>query len=147
MNRPLEFAGKAFGGFAADKARRELAQMFGHRPEPFLGQDRVAHFVGVREIVTCRRGRAPNGRQGAGVELQRVADIVEPDAMGHRCVAKTDDVAPLIEGASLLIVARLPSQLGHPVVGNIGAKLTDKAEFARGSKSLVFHLPAVWQVC
>ena len=121
--------------------------MFVHRPEQFLGQDRVAHFVGVRQIVTCRRGRTPDGRQRSGVELQRVADIVEPDAMGHLRVAKTDDVAPLIEGASLLIVARLPSQLRHQVVGNIVAKLTDNAEFERGWKFLVFHLPAVWQVC
>src|SRR4029077_6427240 len=40
-----------------------------------------------------------------------------------------------------------PSQLGHQVVGNIVAKLTDNAEFERGWKFLVFHSPAVWQVC
>ena len=129
VNGPLESARKTLGGFATDKLRREIAQMFIHRPEQLFGHRRVAHLVGVREIVARGRGRASNRRQRPGVKLQRIADIVEPNAMGHLRVAEADDMAPLIKGASLLIDPSLPSQLGHQVVGNVVAKLTDNGEF------------------
>ena len=41
--------------------------------------------------------------------MERITDIVEADAVGHLRIAESDDVAPLIVGASLLIDACLPS--------------------------------------
>ena len=76
VNRPFEFPSKPLGRFATDKPRREIPQMFILRPEQLLGHYRVAHFVGVGEIVTRGRSRTPNRRQGPGVELKRITDIV-----------------------------------------------------------------------
>src|SRR2546422_6452236 len=66
--------------------------------------------------------------------------------MGSLAIAPADDVAPLLKRAGFLIVPRLPGQLGHQVVGNIVAKLTNNGDFGRGWKFLFFHWPAMWQV-
>jgi hypothetical protein len=70
--------------------------------------------------------------------LQRITDIVEPDAMGHLRITATDDVTPRIKRASLFIHAGLPRATGQQVVGNIAANLTDHRQFCRGWKLLLF---------
>ena len=50
VNRPLEFTRKAPRGSAADKRRRDLAQIFIHRPEELSGQDRISHRLACENI-------------------------------------------------------------------------------------------------
>ena len=119
---------------AADAAEGGLQglQMSQHGPEELLGHLRVAGAIGVGEGV-FRRGRGgAQCRQRAGVKAQRVADIVEPEAVGQLGVKQTDDMAPRSELAPLIFHAGLPRQLGHQMRRNEVANLAQQGELAGG---------------
>jgi hypothetical protein len=61
----------------------ELLEVFEHRPKQPFSHFRVSLPVGVREGVLARRGGAPNGRQGAEVQPQGVARVVESQGVGQ----------------------------------------------------------------
>ena len=82
--------------------------MFVDGPEKFLGHLTGANLVGVRKIVARRRRRSPDAGQGAGVEPQRVANIVEPDAMSQLREEQREDVTPRFEGPGFLFSSRFP---------------------------------------
>jgi hypothetical protein len=66
--------------------------------------------------------------------------------MGLLGIAQTDNVTPLIEGATQFIITRLSSQFGHQVWWNVVETLAQNGELGRGWKYFAFHGPAVWQV-
>src|SRR5580658_5671748 len=59
--------------------------------------------------------------------------------MDHLSVAETDEVTPLVKGAGLFIVSRLPRQLGHQMIGNVVAELPQNGHFRGGWNVCFFH--------
>ena len=79
-----------------------------------------------RARAGCRRARRVGDLAGErdrlhrdeiDAALERVLDIVESDAMSDLRVAERDNMAPLIIGASLLIISVFPGQLGTRWLG------------------------------
>ena len=83
-----------FRAAVAAKGGLQGLQMIQHGPEQLFGHFRVAGAIGMRQGVFWRgRGRTQR-RQRAGVKPQRVANVVEAEAVGQLGVKQTDDVAP-----------------------------------------------------
>ena len=82
LDEALE-AESELGTAVAAEGRLQGLQMIQHGPEELLGHFRIAGAVGVGEGVFggCR-GRAQR-RQRTGMKPQRVADIVEAEAVGE----------------------------------------------------------------
>ena len=83
MNRPLEPPDKSFPRFATDEARREIAQVFEHRPEELLRHRRRADFVGVGQIVAAGRSGSPQAGQRTRMQAQGITHVIEPDAVSQ----------------------------------------------------------------
>lgn len=107
-------------------------QMIQHGPEELLGHFRVAGAIGVgQRVFRGCRGRAQR-RQRAGVQPQRIADVVETQTVGKLGVKQADDMAPGSELAPLIFHAGLPRQLGHQMRRNEVANLAQQGELAGG---------------
>ena len=94
VDRPLEPADKSLAGFAADKARGQITQMLEDRPEQFLGHLRRPYFVGMREVVAAGRSGPSETGQRPRMQLQRIADVIETDAVGQLRIAQGNHVTP-----------------------------------------------------
>jgi hypothetical protein len=131
MDEPLEPEGELRAAVAAEAGLDGL-QMCQHRPEKLLGHLRITGAVGVGKSVLGRRRGSPHRRQRAGVQSQRVAHVVEAEAVGDLGVEQADDVAPGGEIAPLIFDAGLPCQLGHQMRWNEVANLPQERELAGG---------------
>ena len=129
MDHPVEAACKLLACPSADKPRRQIPQMAHHLPKQLFGQDGVALPVGIGQIVARRRRRSSERRERPGVELERITDIVEANAMGQLRITQADHMTPRCEGPSLLIDSRFSRQLGHKMLRNIVAGLAQNGEF------------------
>ncbi len=118
MNRSLELADKSLPGLSADKPWREIAQMFQHRPEEFLGHLGGPDSVRVGQIVAARWRRSSQAGQGAGMQAQRVTYIVEPDTVSQLCIQQGNDMAPRAEGPDFIFNPSLSRQFRNEKVGN-----------------------------
>src|SRR5437773_9649661 len=70
--------------FAFGKARGLLLQMIQLPPEQFLGHLGGPLSVGMGQPVATRWSRSANSRERSGMQLERVAQVVESNAMGDR---------------------------------------------------------------
>ena len=142
MNRPFKPSGQSLSSFAADKLRREIAQMLEHRPEELLGHLGGSNFVGVGQIVAAGRGGTPETGQRTRMQPQRVTHIIKPDAMSQLRIHKGKDVAPRTECPDFLFHAGLSSQSRNEKVGNEIAYLPQQIQLrARWNGLVVFNHP------
>lgn len=140
MNEALEAEGK-LGAAVAAEGRLQGLQMSQHGPEELFGHFRVAGAIGVGQRVFRRSRGGAQRRQWSGVKAQRVADVVEAEAVGQLGVKQTEDVAPGSELAPLIFHAGLPRQLGHQMRRNEVANLAQQGELAGGwlGGGFLFH--------
>lgn len=119
-------------GGPASPARREPGRLFlqvrQRPPKKLLGHLGGTLPVGVGQTVAAGRRRATHGGQRPGVQLERVAQVVQSDAMSQLRVAQTDRVTPGTERARLVLHAGLPCDPGNLVLGNEIADLTQNVK-------------------
>ena len=113
MNLALEPADKSLPGFAAYEVRRQIPQMRKHRPEQLLCHDGGPFFVCVREVVARGRSGPTDAGERPGVQLQRIADIVEANTMRELGVAQGNDVTPGREGSPHVIDVSFAGDFRH----------------------------------
>ena len=112
--------------------------MFQDGPEELLGHLRRAHFVGVGKVVAIgRRGPAQAGER-PGMQTQRIAHIVETDAMGELGVDQGDHMTPGTEGARFVLDPGSPRQLGHQKVRNEVANLPQQDSVLKAAGTFLF---------
>jgi hypothetical protein len=114
----------------AGKRRLERLQMIEHGPEELFGHFRSPGAVGVRESVFGWRRGAPQGRERAGAQMQRVTHVIEAQGVSQLRVQQTDDMAPRTERAGGIFNPRVPRQFGNQMCRNEIAKLTQNGELA-----------------
>jgi hypothetical protein len=142
MNRPLELPRKAFACLPADETRRQDSQMLQHRPEKLFGHLGWAHLVGVGEGVAIGRGGTTQTGKWSRMQPQRVADIIESDAVGELGIQQRDQITPGTERAGFILNPGRPRQLGNEKVGNEVAHLPQQIQLGtRWNVSLVFFHP------
>ena len=129
VNRTLKLAGKSLARFAADKARRQIAQVLEDRPEELLRHLGRAYFVGVREIVARGRRGSPDARQRSRMQSERITDVVESNAMDELRVEQRDGMAPRTKGSGLLRHLGITRDLGDQELGNEVANLPQQIQF------------------
>ena len=89
------------------KARITVLEMGQRAPEHQLGELRIAHLVGVGEVVA--RGRSePVGGDGPRLESQPVADVIEAQRMGELDEEHRSQMAEHGVGAGFEIDASFP---------------------------------------
>ena len=87
----------------------------------------------------CGPGAA-SGRERPGPQLERVAHIVEADAVAQLRVEQGHHMAPRAEGARLLVHLGLAGDLGNQMRGNEIANLAQNGELAtRWLNCFVIH--------
>ena len=82
--------------------------MFKHRPEELFGQVGRTDFVGVGEIVPARRLGSAQAGQWAGMETERVTNIIQPDGMRELGKEQSDRMTPRSIGSALVLDSRFP---------------------------------------
>ena len=142
VDEPLETEGEARRAVAAEGGLQGL-QMFQHRPEKLLGQFRITGAVGMRECVLGWRGCASQRRQRSRMQAQRVAHVVEPEAVSQLGIEQADDMAPRAEAACVIFDAGGARQFWHQMRRNEVAKLPQERELAGGwlGCGFLFHAP------
>src|SRR5271165_2645481 len=100
---------------ARRKSRRLLAQMLQLPPKQFFGHLGGPLSVGVGQAVATRWSCSANGRERPRMQLERVAQVVESDAMSQLRVQQTDGVAPGTESTRHIPRASFPRYLGNLV--------------------------------
>src|ERR1017187_6408807 len=146
MDHPLETEGKP-GPPPATKARTETLQVLQGLPKQFLSHEGVALAIGIGKGVAFGRGRSTNGREGAGVQGQRVANVVESQTMGQLREEQREHVTPRRVSARVVLHASFSGQLRNQMIGNEVANLTQDRELTlRWLLLLVFcfHNRALW---
>ena len=114
--------------FARRKARRLFCQVPQGPPEQLFGHRGATLTVGVRKTVAAGRRRAANGGQRPGMQLERVASIVESDTMAPLSIQQAHRVTPRTKRARLIRHASLPRNFGNLVLGNEIANLTQNVK-------------------
>ena len=109
-----------------------LGQMREGLPEQALGDGGGTGLVGVGKGVAAGGGGATNGAEDAGVDVGLVAEVIESEAMDDLGGDEGDDMAPVGEGASVVLRVVLPNQLGEGMAGNEVAKLLEDGQLQRG---------------
>ena len=127
MNGRLETEGGA-APFSRRKARRLLRQMVQSPPKEPFRHLRGTLPVGVGKAVATGCGGPANAGERPGAQLQRVAQIVEPDAVGELSIQQTDRVAPRTETARLIRYTRLPRYFRDLVLRNEIANLAQNVK-------------------
>jgi hypothetical protein len=84
----------------------------------------------VGKGVAAGGGGATNGAEDAGVDVGLVAEVVESEAMDDLGGDEGDDMAPVGEGACVVLRVVLPNQLGEGMAGNEVAKLLEDRQLA-----------------
>lgn len=112
--------------------------MFEHLPEQILGHGGVTMAVGVGKTIATGWSGPANGRERSGMEVEGVADVIEPDGMGELRVQQGDHLTPWAEGPGLFIDPMLASQPGDQVIGDKVAELAEDGEFTPGWLRAVF---------
>ena len=102
--------------------------MLHHLPKQLFRQLRVALPIRMGESVLTGWGRTPHSRQWTGVQPQRIANVVEAEAVSQLRIEQTDRMTPRTEGARPIRNSRLPRQMRDEMVGNQIAKLAQKRE-------------------
>ena len=126
----------------AREARLERLQMFQDAPEQLLGHRRIPMLVGMRKIVAAGRRRPTQRRERPRMQTQRVTDVVETQGVGQLRKEQSHDMAPGTKGAGFFIHPGFSGQLGHEVLRNPVAKLTQDGELRTawlGFGFLFFH--------
>jgi len=95
------------------KAGCKVCRCFQHRPEKLLGQFRITGAVGMRECVLGWRGCASQRRQRSRMQAQRVAHVVETEAVSQLGIEQADDMAPRAEAACVIFDAGGARQFWH----------------------------------
>ena len=117
MDRPAEAPAQALVPATA-KAGMQGLQVRQHCPEEFFTQRTSPAFVGVTERV-ARRGRGPAHRpQGADLEPQRVAYVVQTQRVADLRIKHRHHMAPRAERAGLAVGSGFPRQLWHQMRRN-----------------------------
>jgi hypothetical protein len=140
MNEPLETEGEP-GRAVAAKGGLQRFQMFQHRPEQLFGHLGIAGAIGVSERVLGRWRRAAQRRQGTRMQAQRIAHIVETQAVRQLGIKQAHDVTPRCERAGMIFNPCVARQFGNQMRRNEVAKLAQQRELAGRwlTLSLVFH--------
>lgn len=146
---------------AARKARRLCPQVLQHPPEQLLGQFGWPLPIGVRQSVTTWRGGSAHAGQAAGMQLQRIAQVVQADAMAQLRIDKANHMAPRRERARLVLDPSGSRQPGHQMRRNKIANLPQDVELrpcwvdvsffhplpcgrVQTSSQHFFHFPVGW---
>ena len=129
------------------KTRTEILQVLQGLPKQFLRHDGVPLAIGMGKRVALRWRGSTNRREGARVQRQRVANVVESQTMGQLCEEQREHVTPGRVGARVIRHACLPSQLRNQMIGNEVADLTQQSEPTLRwllFSAFCFHNRALW---
>src|SRR5947207_2389996 len=114
--------------FASPKSRRLLLEVLQRPPKklfPHLGR---TFPISVRKTIATG-GRGPtNRRERARVQLQRITDVIEADAVGELSLAQSDHMTPRAEGPGLIFGSGLASYFGNLLLWNVIANLAQDVE-------------------
>src|SRR5450756_2465580 len=119
---------KAPPGAASHKSWRLLPQVLLDPPEQLLGHRGRTLPVGIGKPVAAGGGRAAHARQRARVQLQRIAQVIETDAMRQLGIDQADHVTPRLETARLILGPGSPRYFGNLVRRNKIANLAQDVE-------------------
>ena len=123
------------------ESRRLFAQVFHHLPKQLLGHLGRPFPVGVGKSVAARGRRTAKARQRSRVQLQRITQVIESDAVGRQLrAAQAHHMAPGCERARLILRPGCPRNFGDQVLGNKIANLAEDAELgACWVERFIFH--------
>ena len=127
MDHPFEAEGKPATP-PTTKTRTEILQVLQGLPKQFFSHDGVTLAIGIGKRVALGCRGSTNRREGAGMQRQRVANIVESQTMGQLCEEQREHVTPGRVGARVIRHTRLPGQLRNQMIGNEVADLTQQRE-------------------
>ena len=100
-------------------------------------------FVGMGQVVAGGRRGAAQRRKRAGVQAQRVTNIIEPDGVRQLRVEQRDDMAPRTEGAGLLVHPGRAGQVSDQKDRDVVADLAqDVILMGRWRRSFCFFVAA-----
>ncbi len=102
-----------------------LGQMREGLAERALGDGDRPALVGVAKGVATGGGGVAKRAEDAGLDVSLVAEVVESEAMDGLGGDEGDDMAPVGEGADVVLRVVLPNQLGEGMAGNGVAKLLE----------------------
>src|SRR5664280_311095 len=131
VNRHLETKGWPSAP-SCGKSRRLLTQVTHHPPKELLGHLGWALSVGVRKSVAARRRCPTNAGQRPRVQLQRITQIIQADAMAQLPVEQAHDMAPGVERPRLILRSRDPGNLGYFMHRNVIANLPQDVDLGAG---------------
>lgn len=137
MDRPLE-AMQRSAPPSTYKAGRKAAQVIEHPPKELLGHGSGPDLVGMRKAVAAGSNRATNARQRAGMQAERIANIVETQSVSELSEEHRYHVAPSRVTAGFILRAGGSAQFRDQVIWNIIAKLAKNDEIAGGWFGCVF---------
>src|SRR6266516_2636004 len=127
VNHPFEAQGKPWPPATA-KAWAQALQMLQHLPEQLLSHGGVAQPIGMRKGIAPRRAGSADRRQGTGMQLQSIADIIQSQAVGQLRIEQRDDVAPRFIGPRLLLYFCFAGKLWDKVIRNPVANLAQNRQ-------------------
>jgi hypothetical protein len=127
---PVLFCCLGTGGrdAARHEARRLFSQVTEHLPEELLGHGSGPFPVGVGKSVAARGGRTTQAGQWPGVQLQRITQVIEADAMGQLRIAQAHHMTPGCERARLVLRPGGPRNLRDHLLRNKIENLPQDAE-------------------
>ena len=109
-------------------------------PEQILDHVAVANLVRVRERVAAWRHRAADYSQFGRMMAQRVANIVQPNRMGHLGKKQAHHMAPGSKGTRLLVDPVLAGQFLRQMRRDKFTKLMQCVRVMLGRR-YCFHTP------
>ena len=115
-----------------DKARRRFAQVAQHLPKQLFGHRGRPFAVGIGKPIATRRRCTAHANQRTRVQLQGIAQVIQPEAVAELSVEQAHHRAPRRKTARLTLVASGPRNLRHQERRNVIANLAQDGELGTG---------------
>src|SRR5206468_456740 len=115
-----------------------------HLPKEVLGHLRGPFPIGVGKPVAARGARTTNTRQRSRVQWQRIAPVIETDAMGPLRIGQADHLAPRGERARLILRPGSARNFGDQCWGIKLQTCRKMLNWDRVGLSVFFFIPALW---
>lgn len=140
MDCPLEPSRQSPVTTSRTKSRRKLLKMIQYMPEQILDHVAVANLVRVRERVAAWRHRTADYSQFGRMMAQCVANIVQPNRMGHLGKKQAHHMTPGSKGTRLLVDPVLAGQFLRQMRRDKFTKLMQCVRVMLGRR-YCFHTP------
>src|SRR5256885_9023208 len=140
MNGPFETPGPTPMALTGRKAWTSLLQILQDCPKDRFGQLGVPLLTSMGQVIATGSSRTTNQKQLTGMQAQRIADVIEADAVRQLSKEQSNNMAPRTVGARFLFNTCFPSQLRYHERRNEIAELVKNRDFSAGVVFVfVFH--------